>query len=279
MKKHTVSDKYNESKYNHLLTYLLTPKYPRSLRERDRERGKKAGFTLAEVLITLGIIGVVAAMTIPNLISNYSKHIVESNLKETYSILQQTLKFTEYDDVSFEMELPDNMESSKKWFETYLAPHMKYSTVCYNKSGCWNDKGLTRTLSGGVPYTYRSQIGIGSDIIIIKLTNGSNLIVDGYSAGSIYNYFGVKISDPSSIILFIDGNGDRPPNIIGQDIYAAVFTSDGVVPAGNSMTNEDVNKNCSKLTSGNNAGYFCLTRVKNNGWEIPSDVWRMKVKR
>ena len=152
----------------------------------------KAGFTLAEVLITLGIIGVVAAMTIPNLISNYSKHIVESNLKETYSILQQTLKFTEYDDVSFEMELPDNMESSKKWFETYLAPHMKYSTVCYNKSGCWNDKGLTRTLSGGVPYTYRSQIGIGSDIIIIKLTNGSNLIVDGYSAGSIYNYFGVR---------------------------------------------------------------------------------------
>ena len=71
---------------------------------------------------------------------------------------------------------------------------------------------------------------------------GANLIVDGYSAGSIYNYFGVKISDPSSIILFIDGNGDRPPNIIGQDIYAAVFTSDGVVPAGNSMTNEDVNK-------------------------------------
>lgn len=134
-------------------------------------------------------------------------------------------------------------------------------------------------MAGGVPYYYRSQIGIGGDIIIIKLTNGANIIVDGYSSGSIYSYFGVKISDPSSIILFIDANGDRPPNIIGQDIYAAVFTSDGVVPAGSSMTNEDVNKNCSKLTSGYNVGYFCLTRVKNNGWQIPNEVWNMKVKR
>ena len=41
----------------------------------------KNGFTLAEVLITLGIIGVVAAMTIPTLISNYKKQI-DSNGKE-----------------------------------------------------------------------------------------------------------------------------------------------------------------------------------------------------
>lgn len=39
------------------------------------------GFTLAEVLITLGIIGVVAAMTIPVMISSYNKHITETRLK------------------------------------------------------------------------------------------------------------------------------------------------------------------------------------------------------
>ncbi|MDE6138458.1 MAG: hypothetical protein K2F57_03205, partial [Candidatus Gastranaerophilales bacterium] len=123
-------------------------------------------------------------------------------------------------------------------------------------------------------------IGIGQGIIIVKLTNGSNLIIDGYGYVSILNYFGVNLrGDRTSIIVFIDANGDRPPNIIGQDIYAAVFTSDGLVPAGSSMANEDVNKNCSKSTKGNNAGYFCLTRVKNNGWQIPNDVWKMKVKR
>ncbi|MDE6138752.1 MAG: type II secretion system GspH family protein, partial [Candidatus Gastranaerophilales bacterium] len=118
-------------------------------------------FTLAEVLITLGIIGVVAAMTIPNLISNYQKHIVETNLKETYSILQQTMKFTEYDDVAFEMNIPDSIAGTRKWFETYMQPYLKYSAVCFNERGCWNDKGLTRTLAGGLPYSYNSPIGIG----------------------------------------------------------------------------------------------------------------------
>ena len=49
-------------------------KFPRPLRERVRERGQKCAFTLAEVLITLGIIGVVAAMTMPTLINNIKYH-------------------------------------------------------------------------------------------------------------------------------------------------------------------------------------------------------------
>ena len=48
---------------------------------------RRAAFTLAEVLITLGIIGVVAALTIPILISNYRKQVTETKLKQTYSIL------------------------------------------------------------------------------------------------------------------------------------------------------------------------------------------------
>ena len=56
----------------------------------------KLAFTLSEVLITLGIIGVVSAMTIPTLISKYQKHIVEANLQESYSIIQQVMKYTEY---------------------------------------------------------------------------------------------------------------------------------------------------------------------------------------
>ncbi|MBP3848077.1 type II secretion system protein [bacterium] len=47
---------------------------------------KKSGFTLAEVLITLGIIGVVAAMTIPTLMMNYQKQVWESKLKKAFSV-------------------------------------------------------------------------------------------------------------------------------------------------------------------------------------------------
>ena len=37
------------------------------------------------------------------------------------------MKFTEYDDVALELSFPDNVTGAKKWFETYLAPHLKYS--------------------------------------------------------------------------------------------------------------------------------------------------------
>jgi len=50
---------------------------------------KKTGFTLAEVLITLGIIGVVAAMTIPTLIANTNSAKFRSQFKKTISTLNQ----------------------------------------------------------------------------------------------------------------------------------------------------------------------------------------------
>lgn len=55
------------------------------------------GFTLAEVLVTLGIIGIVAALTIPTLVANYRKKVVVSKLKKVYSDLQQAVKLSEAD--------------------------------------------------------------------------------------------------------------------------------------------------------------------------------------
>ena len=56
---------------------------------------KKTAFTLAEVLITLGIIGIVAAMTIPTLIQkNFEKQTV-AKLRETQSILSQAMRMAE----------------------------------------------------------------------------------------------------------------------------------------------------------------------------------------
>ncbi len=64
--------------------------FPRPFGERVRERGylaasllsRLAAFTLAEVLITLGIIGVVAAMTIPSLIQNYQEKVLANQFKK-----------------------------------------------------------------------------------------------------------------------------------------------------------------------------------------------------
>lgn len=50
---------------------------------------KKDAFTLAEVLVTLGIIGVVAALTMPTLVSNHKKAVLKSQFKKTYSTISQ----------------------------------------------------------------------------------------------------------------------------------------------------------------------------------------------
>ncbi len=52
---------------------------------------KRCAFTLAEVLITLGIIGVVAALTIPSLVSHYQRKVLETQFKKSYSILSQAM--------------------------------------------------------------------------------------------------------------------------------------------------------------------------------------------
>ena len=55
------------------------------------DKYRRVAFTLADVLITLGIIGVVAAMTIPSLVTNYKGKVAATQLKKGYSTISQAL--------------------------------------------------------------------------------------------------------------------------------------------------------------------------------------------
>ena len=106
---------------------------------------RRVAFTLAEVLITLGIIGIVAAMTIPTLMTSYKKKIVESRLSKFYSIMNQAVKLSEIENgavstwkpISLMWEhdgedqvVPDEnvtgvKSNSYEWFNKYFAPYIK----------------------------------------------------------------------------------------------------------------------------------------------------------
>ncbi|MDE6139089.1 MAG: type II secretion system GspH family protein, partial [Candidatus Gastranaerophilales bacterium] len=108
-----------------------------------------SGFTLAEVLITLGIIGIVAAMTIPTLMTKIQKQKLEAQLKETYSVIQQVMKSAEGDGANFQTAFQDGSNvPMKEWFEEFIQPHLKTETVCYNTPGCWHKKGGAKLLDG-----------------------------------------------------------------------------------------------------------------------------------
>ncbi len=87
---------------------------------------KKFGFTLAEVLITLAIVGVVAALTIPTLIEKHQKKVVEARLKKFYSVMHQAIKKEE--SISGEMKywLPECADGMcyQEWFEEHIKPHL-----------------------------------------------------------------------------------------------------------------------------------------------------------
>lgn len=262
------SEKDNKNIKNLLLYSLGSSLFPK----------KKLAFTLAEVLITLGIIGIVAAMTIPALINKKQKAEIETQLKENYSIIQQSLKMAENDDIAIDSYLAENIESVKSWFYTNLAPYMKYSHVCFNAEGCWQSMGPTKTLAGTVARYNQTNIGVGYNIVTIKLNNGANVSFDSYGTNDIKTLLGRNCTyEDKALGIFIDVNGDRKPNIIGKDIYVAVWTDKGLLPAGIDETEATVDSNCSATANTINAGYYCLLKVKNNGWKIPDDVWNKKI--
>ena len=94
---------------------------------------KKTAFTLAEVLITLGIIGVVAALTIPSLITNYKAHRLRSQFLKSYSVVQQVFKQMEADDVSLD---PVSYARHSGSFYTLFKNYLTGITDC----GTWTTK-------------------------------------------------------------------------------------------------------------------------------------------
>lgn len=214
-------------------------------------------------------------MTIPTLIHSYQKRVMESVLKEDYSTLQQVMRLNIYDDLALDPNIPDNLAGVKDWFFTYLAPHLKYEQVCFETKGCWHDKRHTRNLLGNKASGSRIGLGLGGGIMTVRLPNGSNLCIDGFRPEHLKKIFGVDLND-SGVVVYADVNGDRNPNVIGKDIFVFVFTDQGLVPAGYSETPAEYHKNCSKNAKGANAGYFCGMRIKESGWIIPDDLWRIK---
>jgi len=93
---------------------------------------KRFAFTLAEVLITLGIIGVVATLTIPILIQNYKKISYSTQLKKTYNTFLNALRLSEVKNGDMSTwEFPNNTVTNKDFVDNYIKPYMKSSKVVY----------------------------------------------------------------------------------------------------------------------------------------------------
>lgn len=167
------------------------------------------GFTLAEVLITLGIIGVVAAVTIPLLVENYEKRIIGMRVKKAYTELNQIIQRSIADNgdpVSWSYYEPTNM---KKWVETYIEPYVNsngFITVPTTK----NRTLAANNVGGNQPYlSLNNPNSIG-----YRFQNIGNGNPEAWNSG--YNTI--------KIWVYLPRIGKKNYHVLGTDVFSFDFS-------------------------------------------------------
>ncbi len=220
-------------------------------------------FTLSEILITLGILGVVSTITMPTLISNYQKHVTVNQLKKTYSVLNQALQksILENGDLS-NWENIDNGEPEVN----YLIPYLK---VIDDKK---NRINLIRT-------SYKIMASNGNDASQFwtsGLSKGPYILPDGTFLifMNFFNYSAMY----NALYIIVDLNGVKGPNRIGRDVF--VFTLSKAKP--NIISSSGDTKTVDEILEGKNlcpakgvisgyqgyVGMGCSTIIMKDGWKI-----------
>ena len=216
----------------------------------------KKGFTLAEVLITLGIIGVVAAMTMPSLIQNYRKKEATTRIKKFYSMMSQAVLLSTNDNgepTEWTRKAEDgssdkqsiNAQNAYDFFMTYLAPYIKYVSI---------DKAI-KSDNPADARNYEVRI-IFSDSSVVYLHNGGCLDMN-------YDYNGTKapnITGKDKFIFLLCTNEEQMT--FWQGSTKKPFTSYG---PGKINSREEALSYCK-----NNAAY-CSTLLQYDNWEFLKD--------
>lgn len=261
---------------------------------------KRFGFTLAEVLITLGIIGLVAALVLPMLVQNYHKKIYVEKFKETYSSLNQAInlmandlncsgdslclarnyEFLGGEDMDGDGYIDPNPANGESWidydvlsFAKDLSKYFKVIKSCENSPNCTPQKMyITLSKSSPVPEAFRFSY-------VFVLADGT-IVAYNQPEGSFY----------------VDINGLTPPNITGRDIFLlkpSFLMLAGIsdptkcprtpqfLPVGGKFCGKDVILHwkgtdgiigpCYRKNYGapkNADGRFCAGRIIEEGWEM-----------
>ena len=217
---------------------------------------KRTAFTLAEVLITLGIIGVVAAMTMPTLINQTNEKETVVKLKKVYSILQNAYKMAELEnsEITNWYSSSDTPKDNMAMFYNNLKPYLKIAKDCEDKSGCLTE-GPIKTLDGRDYNDYN---------------NNSNeykfILTDGTTMWFYWNGGNACTPDTDECgNIKVDINGKKGKYAFGRDVFIFNITPKGIVPAGmQGVTAQSFEDTCNMSKKSDANGYGCTAWVLHN---------------
>ncbi|MDD3149391.1 MAG: prepilin-type N-terminal cleavage/methylation domain-containing protein [Candidatus Gastranaerophilales bacterium] len=222
---------------------------------------RKLGFTLAETLIVIAIIGIIASIAIPTLFGTTSDAELKAAWKKSYSDLTQaTMMIIADNGGSLAGAFPGDAAGSED-LKNAFASKLNIIKDCSGISstggtgsgasaeGCWH--------SGTNSWYHLNGAGRSSYSGPGLILNNGNLI-----------YFYIYKSDCSSTagdytkcgLMYIDINGFKKPNIIGKDIFVASITSNVLIPEGARGYYEPSTSCIENSTASTNYGYGCSAK-------------------
>lgn len=178
-------------------------------------------FTLAEVLITLGIIGIVAAMTLPAIIQKQQEKVLINQLKVANSTISnmQLLAAKDYDSMQFwtndYSKGSSYMSYNEANFEKYFLPYLNVLKYCKRSKGCFSDDVVFNEETG-------DGINTNSNYVKAILHNGMSIAAEGLNFGTY-----------ASGSFLVDVNGFKGPNEWGKDLFYFAVSSQkfGIYPS------------------------------------------------
>lgn len=238
----------------------------------------KRGFTLAEVLITLGIIGVVAAITMPTLIANHREKQTVAQLKKAYSILQQAylMAVNEYGD-------PQNWNLTNTYIgkddegnniTDYTSAYTIFSYLAENMksvNGLNANKNIIYEYdSYSLDNTLRSNVSKNYEIPNIVLADGT-MFSSGWVSGNLID-----------IYVLLNKCAQKGKCIVGKDLFyfQMYFSPAKIVPQG--ITNDNFKQYCNIEQKSKDNGRGCTAWVlynENMDYLHCNDLdWKTKLK-
>ena len=227
---------------------------------------KNFGFTLAEILITLGIIGIVAALTAPQLVSNYQKKVVPIRLKKMYNTLWNAIYMAEEENGPTDNWTFSDDEEAREFYKTQIRSRMK----CVNRK-------INRN------YYFEGMN--------CSLPDGSYIVLSNMRSYGLLSVVFYPLGDKESLFYAYGNPGNKHRRVyFSCNIWLAPRkVPGGELPAKTEVTvmNQDATKvPRDKLLNGpgprndpwqyckgdsNSAAASCFQLIKRDGWEIKDD--------
>ena len=214
---------------------------------------RRNAFTLAEVLITLVIIGVIGALTVPALIQNAQKQEYVSALKKAYSTLSQVTQQIISEEGSPKCDGGGWGCTFDDFVETYKK-HLNILKDCGTGSDTGCAPQLIKWKNGANWVSFDNpSYSTGAAMYKLVLADGMQIFFDRNQFAPNCDYDSLNGDGASSICgarIYVDTNGTKSPNRAGYDHFRFVLKENGLQPAG-----------CEAETCNNDYGTGCACKV------------------